>query len=76
MATFNHYTDEQRKNQAERLGVIFGVEDAGMKMTRNGLSIEPWGDEEVLVKVELVQIISRAEADAILNAAPVERGKG
>lgn len=43
MAIVTHYTDEQRKNIAERIGTLFDLPDAGMKMTREGWSMEGGG---------------------------------
>lgn len=72
MAIVSHYTQEQRNNQAARIGKIFGLEDAGMKMTREGWHMEPCGHDEVLLTVTLVAEITTTEAENILNAAPVE----
>lgn len=72
MAIVNHYTQEQRNNQAARIGEIFGLEDAGMKMTREGLHMESCGRDEVLLTVTLVAEITTTEAENILNAVPLE----
>ena len=71
MAVSIEYTDEQRKHQAERLGRIFGIENAGMKISRDGLRMEPWNGN-VKVTVEVVEFISIEEAEKIMNAVPVE----
>ena len=71
MAIVTHYTDEQRKNIAERIGALFELPNAGMKMTREGWRMEGWG-EEVQLTVELVTFITPEEAEAILNAKPIE----
>lgn len=73
MAAVTHYTDEQRKNIAERIGTLFDLPDAGMKMTREGWRMEGCGDE-VQLTIELVTFISTEEAEAILNAKPIEEG--
>lgn len=73
MAIVTHYTDEQRKNIAERIGALFDLTNAGMKMSREGWRMEVWG-EEVQLTVELVTFISTEEAEAILNAKPIEEG--
>ncbi|KQQ65067.1 hypothetical protein [Microbacterium sp. Leaf320] len=70
MAIITHYTQEQRNNQAERIGALFVLPDAGMKMTREGWRMEGWGDE-VQLTVELVTFITKEEAEAILNATPI-----
>lgn len=71
MAVSIEYTDEQRKNQAARLGKIFGIENAGMKITRNGLCMEPW-NSGVMVTIELCEVITVEEAEKIMNAVPLE----
>lgn len=71
MAVVTHHTQEQRNNIAARIGAIFDLPDAGMKMTREGWSMEGWGDE-VMLKVEIVNMITPEEAEAILNAKPLE----
>lgn len=70
MAIVTHYTDEQRKKIAERIGALFELPNAGMKMTREGWRMEGWGDE-VQLTVELVTFITTEEAEAILNAKPI-----
>lgn len=72
MAIITHYTQEQRDNQAERIGLLFDLPNAGRKMTREGWSMEAWGDE-VMIKIELVKVITPEEADAILNATPITK---
>ena len=72
MAIFTtHHTDEARKIIAERIGALFGLPDAGMKMTREGWRMDGWGDQ-VQLTVELVTFITVEEAEAILNAKPIE----
>ena len=71
MAIVTHYTDEQRKIIAERIGALFDLPNAGMKMTREGWRMEGWGDQ-VQLTVELVTFITVEEAEAILNAKPIE----
>lgn len=71
MAVVTHYTDEQRKNIAERIGALFDLPNAGMKMTREGWRMEGRGDE-IQLTVELVTFITTEEAEAILNAKPIE----
>lgn len=71
MAIITHHTDEQRKNIAERIGALFDLPNAGTKMTREGWRMEGWGDE-VQLTVQLVTVISTEEAEAILNAKPIE----
>lgn len=66
MAIVTHYTDEQRNNIAARIGALFELPDAGMKMTREGWRME------VQLTVELVTFITVEEAEAILNAKPIE----
>lgn len=73
MATVMHYTQEQRNNQAERIGALFDLPDAGMKMTREGWSMDSRGDE-VMLKIELMKTITLEEAEAILNATPITKG--
>lgn len=71
MAIVTHYTDEQRNNIAARIGALFELPDAGMKITREGWRMEGWGDQ-VQLTVELVTFITVEEAEAILNAKPIE----
>lgn len=71
MAVITHHTQEQRDNIAARIGRLFDLPDAGMKMTREGWSMDGWGDE-IKLTIELVTFISKEEAQAILNAKPVE----
>lgn len=73
MATVTHHTQEQRDNIAARIGALFDLPDAGMKMTREGWVMEGWGDE-IKLTVELVTMITREEAEAILNAKPIGEG--
>lgn len=72
MAITTHYTQEQRNHQAERIGALFDLPDAGMKMTREGWSMESWGGG-VMLKIELVKTITPEEAEAILNATPITK---
>lgn len=69
MAVVTHYTDGQRNNIAERIGALFNLPDAGMKMTLEGWRMERFG-VEVQLTIELVTIISEEEAEAIINAQP------
>lgn len=72
MAIFTmRHTDEARKIIAERIGALFDLPNAGMKMTREGWRMEGWGDQ-VQLTVELVTFITVEEAEAILNAKPIE----
>lgn len=71
MAVVKHYTDKERRAIADRIGLIFDLPNAGMKMTEAGWSLESWGDQ-VQLKGELVAVISRTEAEALINAKPVE----
>lgn len=71
MAIVKHYTDEQRQHQAARLGRIFELPDAGMKITEGGWVLESWGDQ-AMVTVELVAVISLEEANALINSEPLD----
>lgn len=71
MAIVKHYTDERRQHQAARLGRIFELPDAGMKITEGGWTIEGWGDRAML-KVELVAVISLEEVNALINSEPLD----
>lgn len=71
MAIVTHYTDEQHNNIAARIGALFELPNAGMKITREGWRMEGWGDQ-VQLTVELVTFITVEEAEAILNAKPIE----
>lgn len=75
MATVTHYTQEQRNIIAARIGALFELPDAGMKMKSEGWVMDGWGDE-IKLTVELVTMITREEAEAILNAKPIEKGEG
>ena len=75
MAIVKHYTNEQRQHQAARLGRIFELPDAGMKITEGGWVLESWGDQ-AMVTVELVAVISLEEANALINAEPVGQKEG
>ena len=74
MAVVNHYSMEQRGNIAERIGAIFDLPDAGMKMTRDGWTMQhSAGDPTVTLTVELIAQISPEEAERIMNAVPLEK---
>ncbi len=70
MATVTHYTDEQRQNIADQIGAIFGIQNAGYKISREGWNLQAWGDE-IQLTVELVATVTKEQAEAILNARPV-----
>lgn len=73
--TATPYTVDQeiRDNQAARIGRIFDLPNAGMKMSRDGWTMSHRvGDPTVTLTVELVAHISREEAEKILNGEPVE----
>lgn len=72
MAIVTHYTEEQRGNIAAQIGKMFELPDAGMKMTAEGWRLEGWGPE-IRLTVELVKMVTKEEAEAMLNAQPVER---
>lgn len=71
MAIITHHTKEQRANIAARIGALFDLPDAGMKMSREGWQLKGHGDE-IQLTVELVKIVTREEAEAILNAHPLD----
>lgn len=70
MATVTHYTEEQRQNIADQIGAIFGIANAGYKISREGWNLQGWGDE-IQLTVELVAVVSKEQAEAILNARPI-----
>lgn len=70
MAVLKRYSDEEQQNIAAILGDIFGIENAGSKIRQGDWSLEGWGDE-IELRVELVEFISRDQAEAILNARPL-----
>lgn len=63
-------SQEQRTNHAARIGAIFDLPDAGSKITRDGVSMEPFGDG-VMLSVVMVSQISKEESEAILNGLPL-----
>ena len=69
-----HYTPEERQNIANQIGVVFGIENAGLKMTEEGWRMESRG-KRFLLTVELVSTISKEQAEAILNARPITEEK-
>ena len=71
MAVITHFTQEQRENIAAQIGKLFDLPDAGMKITREGWKLEGWGPE-IRLTVELVKMVTKEEAEAILNALPIE----
>ncbi len=71
MAISYELTPEQRKHQAERIGKIFGLPDAAMKISSDGVYMESDRPGKALLKVELIEIITEEEAIKILNAEPL-----
>lgn len=72
MAIITQHTQEQRDNIAARIGALFNLPDAGMKIRRDGWMMEGFGDR-ALLKVELETVITLAEAEAVLNARPLDQ---
>lgn len=64
---------ENRKNQAARIGRIFDLPNAGMKISADGWTMTHTPESDsVRLTVELVAFISVEEAEKILNSTPWE----
>ena len=73
MATINHYTPKQRAHIAERLGKLFGLTNPAEKINRDGFHLEHAGDrDQVRLTITCTTFISVEEAQAILNATPLQ----
>lgn len=69
------YTTDQedRNNQAARIGRIFDLPDAGAKVSTDGWTMTHTPESDsVRLTVELVAFISVEEAEKILNRTPLE----
>lgn len=66
------YTQEQLAAQAARLGRIFGIDDAGGKISRHDLRIENIDRDTAMVTITLPKVISTAEAIALVRADPID----
>jgi hypothetical protein len=66
-------TQEERDNQAARIGAIFGLPNPGRQIVRDGVRLEsvPGDGDQVLLRVELAEWVSRDEALAILTGQPL-----
>ena len=65
-------SQEQRDNQAARIGAIFKLPDAAAKISGDGWRLDYAGGDKVLLRVELVEMVSQEEAEAIINGLPLE----
>lgn len=72
MPTVNHYTPEQQKIIAARLGQVFGIENTDTKILADSWGMESYAGGKVKVQIELVSIISHEHAMDILNAVPLD----
>lgn len=65
-------TEEQRANIAARVGRVFGLPDAGRKIEAGGVNLEYYDAGRALLKVNLVEVITEQEANAIINGLPLD----
>lgn len=64
-------TPEQRVNMAAWIEHIFGIPEAGRKVTQTGWRIDQTGLGDATLRVELVRTITREQADAFVRGEPV-----
>ncbi|WP_449408024.1 hypothetical protein [Microbacterium maritypicum] len=67
---FIGYTQEQLNAQAERLGQIFGIEDAARKLSPD-VRIEYMDGSAAIITVSMQKIVSVEEAVAYIRAVPL-----
>lgn len=72
MAIDLHYTQAQLNIQAARLGKIFGIEDAGTKIPRDGFKIETLGPGAALITIRMERVVDIDDALQILQAIPLD----